>query len=194
MDFLKELFAQPLSFEAFVKAVEEKGYKLADLSKGEYVAKGKLDDALNKNKTLTDDIAKLNKDITDLKNSNATADDYKKKFEELQQKIEDDEKAAKAEAEDKALTDAITAVFGDKKFTSDYVRNGIIADMKTEIAKVENKGKGYAEIFESLTKDKAGIFENPNGPAPITPPNPNDPQITDNTARAVMGLPPINEK
>ena len=62
MEFLRELFAQPLSFEAFVKAVEEKGYKLADLSKGEYVAKGKLDDALNKNKTLTDDIAKLNKD------------------------------------------------------------------------------------------------------------------------------------
>ncbi len=193
MEFLKELFPQPLSFEEFVKAVESKGYKLADLSKGEYVAKGKLDDALSKNKTLTDDIAKLNKDITDLKNSNASADDYKKKFEELQKKIEDDEKAAKEAAEDKALTDAITAVFGEKKFTSDYVRNGIIADMKTEIAKAENKGKGYAEIFENLTKDKEGIFVNPNGPANMAGMNDKDLDITDDIAREVMGLPPLNK-
>lgn len=186
MDFLKDLFPQPLSFEEFVKAVESKGYKLADLSKGEYVAKGKLDDALAKNKTLT-------KDITELQNSNASTEDFKKKFEDLQKKIEDDEKAAKAAADDKALTDAITAVFGDKKFTSDYVRNGIIADMKTEIAKAENKGKGYAEIFESLTKDKEGIFANPNGPANMTGMNDKDPDITDNTAREVMGLPPLNK-
>ena len=59
MDFLKELFTQPLSFEDFVKAVTEKGYKLADLSKGDYVAKGKLDEANGKIKTLTDDIGKL---------------------------------------------------------------------------------------------------------------------------------------
>lgn len=186
MEFLKELFPQPLSFEEFVKAVESKGYKLADLSKGEYVAKGKLDDALAKVKTLT-------KDITELQNSNASTEDFKKKFEDLQKKIEDDEKAAKAAADDKALTDAITAVFGDKKFTSDYVRNGIIADMKTEIAKDENKGKGYAEIFESLTKDKEGIFANPNGPANMTGMNDKDPNITDDMAREVMGLPPLNK-
>ena len=67
------------------------------------------------------------------------------------------------------MTDAIIATFGDKKFTSDYVRNGIIADMKTEIAKPENKGKGYNEIFETLTKDKEGIFANPNPPAAPEP-------------------------
>lgn len=120
MDFLRELFSEPLSFEAFSKAVQEKGVKLADLSTGKY------------------------------------AD------------IEAKEDAAKKEAEDKALTDAITALFGERKFTSDYARDGLIADMKGEIAKPENKGKGYAELFEAITKDKEGIFANPNPPADMT--------------------------
>ena len=182
-DFLKSL---ELYDEVIQKILAENG---KDIEK----EKEKTKEALDKNKTLTENIEKLNNDITELKNSNANADDYKKKFEELQKKIEDDEKAEKEAAEDKALTDAITAVFGEKKFTSDYVRNGIIADMKTEIAKAENKGKGYAEIFESLTKDKEGIFANPNGPANMTGMNDKDPDITDNTAREVMGLPPLNK-
>ena len=182
-DFLKSL---ELSDEVIQKILAENG---KDIEK----EKEKTKEALDKNKTLTENIEKLNNDITELQNSNASTEDFKKKFEDLQKKIEDDEKAAKAAADDKALTDAITAVFGDKKFTSDYVRNGIIADMKTEIAKAENKGKGYAEIFESLTKDKEGIFANPNGPANMTGMNDKDPDITDNTAREVMGLPPLNK-
>ena len=67
--------------------------------------------------------------------------------------------------EDEILTNNIISVFGDKKFTSDYVKNGLIADIKSELGKTENKGKGISEIFESLTKDKTGLFENPNKPA-----------------------------
>jgi seryl-tRNA synthetase len=111
-------------------------------------------------KDLEDKIKKL----TDDANDNAG---YKKQLEDLRKEIKDKEDADKKAKEDAELTSAITAVFGDKVFTSDYVKNGIIADMKTEIAKPENKGKGYAEIFEVLTKDKEGIFANPNPPAPI---------------------------
>lgn len=71
----------------------------------------------------------------------------------------------KAREEDEILTNNIIAAFGDKKFTSDYVKNGLIADIKSELNKAENKGKGISEIFTSLTKDKTGLFENPNQPA-----------------------------
>ncbi|MBO5138680.1 MAG: phage scaffolding protein [Bacilli bacterium] len=71
----------------------------------------------------------------------------------------------KAKQEDEILTNNIISAFGDKKFTSDYVKNGLIADIKSELSKVENKGKGIGEIFEALTKDKSGLFENPNAPA-----------------------------
>ena len=193
MDFLKELFTQPLSFEDFVKAVTEKGYKLADLSKGDYVAKGKLDEANGKIKTLTDDIGKLNNDITDLQNSNASAEEYKKKFEELQKKVNADNEAAEKARADAELTTAIEAVFGDRKFTSEYAKQGLIADMKSEIAKDENKGKGYAEIFEAFTKDKEGIFANPNQPANMAGMGKVDTNTNTNNMRAIMGLAPTKE-
>lgn len=47
MEYLKELFGndgkQTLDYEGFCKAVKEKGLKLADLSTGEYVGKGKYE-------------------------------------------------------------------------------------------------------------------------------------------------------
>lgn len=104
-------------------------------------------------------------EITTLKESSKENDDWKSKFEELDAKIKQNEADAKAKAEDEILTNNIITAFGDKKFTSDYVKNGLIADIKSELNKAENKGKGISEIFESLTKDKTGLFENPNKPA-----------------------------
>ncbi len=104
-------------------------------------------------------------EITTLKESSKESDDWKSKFEELDAKIKQNEADAKAKAEDEILTNNIITAFGDKKFTSDYVKNGLIADIKSELNKAENKGKGISEIFESLTKDKTGLFENPNKPA-----------------------------
>ncbi len=117
-----------------------------------------LDNANTKIKTYETEIATL-------KESSKGNDDWKSKFEKLDAKIKQDEADAKAKAEDETLTNNIISVFGDKKFTSDYVKNGIISDIKSELVKSENKGKGIKEIFESLTKDKEGIFENPNKPA-----------------------------
>lgn len=119
------------------------------------------------NTTLKNDKKTLEDKITTLTDEAKNNADVVKELAELKKEIKDKEDADKREKEDAELTDAITAVFRDKVFTSDYVKNGIIADMKTEIAKPENKGKGYAEIFEVLTKDKEGIFANPNPPAPI---------------------------
>lgn len=90
----------------------------------------------------------LKKEIADMKTAEA-------------QRIADE----KAKKEDEILTNNIISVFGDKKFTSDYVKNGLIADIKSELNKTENKGKGISEIFTSLTKDKDGLFVNPNQPA-----------------------------
>lgn len=96
----------------------------------------------------SDDVTKLQNEINDMKQKES-------------QRIADE----KAKQEDEILTNNIITVFGDKKFTSDYVKNGLISDIKSELNKTENKGKGISEIFESLTKDKTGLFENPNQPA-----------------------------
>lgn len=67
---LQELFGdKTLSYDDFTKAINEKGYKLANLSSGGYVAKSKYDEDVKKAKGL----------------------DYKKKFEDLQASIEGDD-------------------------------------------------------------------------------------------------------
>ena len=124
--------------------------------------------ALGEENTLKADKATLEGKVKELGDSAQSAEDARKELEDLKAEIKKKEDADKEAAEDKALTDAIITVIGDKKFTSDYVRNGIIADMKSEIAKPENKSKGYSEIFETLTKDKEGIFANPNPPGDMT--------------------------
>lgn len=128
-------------------------------------AKRDYDDLKERVGTLEGEKKDLKGTITDLKNNAKYDEDYKKLYEDLKGDIEEKERNAQKAREDKDLTAAIEAVFGDREFSSDYVRKGIIADMKTEIAKPDNKGKGYAEIFEGLTKDKEGIFKNPNPPA-----------------------------
>lgn len=133
----------------------------ADIGK----AKKDYDSIKSENDTLKNDKAGLEGKIKTLTDEANTADDYKNQLEELQKSIKEKEDAEKEKKADEELTNAITAVFGNKEFTSDYVRNGIITDMKAEIAKPENKGKGYSELFEALTKDKDGIFKNPNQPA-----------------------------
>lgn len=159
------------------------------------IGKAKKDyDAVKKdNDTLIADKKSLEDKIDELSENTKTAEDYKKQLEDLKKEIKDKEDADKKALEDAQLTDAITAVFGDKKFTSDYVKNGLIADMKTEIAKPENKGKGYAELFEALTKDKEGIFANPNPGIEMPGMGSLDMNISENSMRAVMGLAPIKE-
>lgn len=114
---------------------------------------------------LTKKVNTYETEIESLKENSKESDDWKSKFEELDSKIKKQEEEAKSKAEDEKLTKNITEAFGDKKFTSDYVKDGIIRDMKKEISKEENKSKSYKDIFESLIKDKEGIFENIHKPA-----------------------------
>jgi len=119
-----------------------------------------------------------NKYKADVENYKTTIDDLKKQIENapssddvenLKTRIADFEKKeadriAREETEkaDRALTNNILSVFGDRKFSSEYAKNGLLTDIKTELNKEENKGKGIKDIFEELTKDRADIFANPN--------------------------------
>lgn len=130
------------------------------------VEHGKTIQGLKEEKeSLTQKVNTYESEIENLKESSKESDDWKSKFEMLDQKIKQQEADEKAKKEDEILTNNIISVFGDKKFTSDYVKNGLIADIKSELSKSENKGRGIKEIFEGLTKDKDGIFENPNKPS-----------------------------
>lgn len=161
----------------------------ADIGK----AKKSFEDLKKENETLKSEKEELNKKITEFNNNAASGEEYKRKLEELQKSIKEKEEADQKAKADAELTEAISKVFEGREFSSDYVKRGIIADMKAEIAKPENKGRGYSEIFEALTKDKEGIFKNPN-PVDMTGMGDIDSGVSEADARAVMGLPPRNQQ
>jgi septal ring factor EnvC (AmiA/AmiB activator) len=109
-----------------------------------------------------EELQTLKSQMKDLKENSKNAEELQSKYDELVKANEEREAKAKAEEEDKILTNNINEVFGDKKFTSDYARTGLTNDIKNELNKPENKGRSIKDIFDALTKDKTDIFANPN--------------------------------
>lgn len=109
----------------------------------------------------------------------------------LKKSIAENEAKAKAKAEDDALTKNITSAFGDKKFVNEYTKNAIIGDIKTALKDSNNVGKSAKDLFEELTKDKEGIFDNPNKGV-STPPtgDVNTGLAKENHDRELLGLEP----
>lgn len=68
----------------------------------------------------------------------------------------------KARQEDEKLTNNILNSFEGKTFTSEYAKQGLLADVKTALKKDENAGKGIKDLIEELTKDRSDIFASPN--------------------------------
>lgn len=125
-----------------------------------------LKEQIQEYKTKTDEYDTKIKELTEKsKNSSEIQAELETLKNEIAQKQEQ-EKATKAE---ETLNNNILAVFGDRKFSSEYAKNGLLSDIKTEMKKEENQGKGIKDIFEELTKDKTGIFENPNQFQDMTP-------------------------
>ena len=133
--------------------------------------------------------------IAELEKKAAGNDDIARQLKDLQDRIAAEKKAAEEKAADERLTSLIREAFPkDKKFVNEYTEQAMIAQIKAEMNKAENKGKGVSDIFTALTKDKADIFANPNRLADMTGVgNTNMDQVDDSAMRAIMGLPTKKE-
>lgn len=115
----------------------------------------------------------------------------KKELDDLKAKIAEEKAAAEKKAADEQLTATIRAAFPqDRKFVNDYTEQALISQIKGELSKKENAGKGVSEIFAALTKDKDGIFANPNPITPLPPMgDPGEPEGSNEAAmRRIFGL------
>lgn len=147
-------------------------------------AKEKTQDLENKVKDYESKIGELSSKAEDNTKVQEELDNLKKS-------IAENEAKAKAKAEDDALTKNITSAFGDKKFVNEYTKNAIIGDIKTALKDSNNAGKSAKDLFEELTKDKEGIFDNPNKGV-STPPtgDVNTGLAKENHDRELLGLEP----
>lgn len=156
MDFTEIFKGESLTLEQFNERTAS--MKLADLSTGEYVAKGKYDSELKKArdelKTAKETIATLEANKGDTEALQAELDKYKQ-ADEARQKSEQ-EAAAHA-----ALVERFGKVKGDREFSSKFAEAGLLDEFNKAIKDPANTGKGDKELFDALTKDAAGLFKNP---------------------------------
>lgn len=159
MDFTSIFDGKALTLEEF--QAKTKDMKLADLSGGEYVAKGKFEDQQKKISDLEKQVSEKDATIKKLEAAGGDAEAMRKELDAYKQAEVDRKKAEKEAETDQILTTAAEQALEGKEFINDYTRAHFVSELKKAIADPANKGKSPAKLFEAMTKDADGIFKNP---------------------------------
>lgn len=133
--------------------------------------------------------------IADMKKSAEGNEDFKKKFEELEQRIADEkaeaEKKAKEEAEEAEYANRFKTVVGEQKWRDALTEKAVYAEFKTALQDEANKGKGDKDILAALTQDKEYFAKDPaRVPAFSKGTGFAGGEVDDAAVRAAMGLSP----
>lgn len=143
--------------------------------------------------SLQQQLTAANNTISELNKNKGDVDALQKKIDEYEQEKTNRENAEKEAQKDAAYMARFDKLHGERKYTNDFTKNGVFAEFKEALGKPENEGKSDADIFASLTKDRDGIFTNPNPGVDI--PGMGDSETVDkaayNAVRAAAGLKPI---
>lgn len=142
--------------EVAEKIFAERGREIeADKAKRE-----KLETELKEKKESLDD---LSKEFEDLKSSNASAEEYKTKYEAL---VADNEAKAKQAEADRILAEKteninkrFEAVVGEKKFSHNAIKADYLKKFGEAIELEENKSLSDEQVFHNLIKDDKNAFE-----------------------------------
>lgn len=153
----------------FPDATEEQLKGLLDINTADIgKAKGELETVRAELEKANGTLKEYETTIADMKKSAEGNEDFKKKFEDLEQRIAD-EKAEAARKEKEAAAEAeysnrFKTVVGEQKWRDELTEKAVYAEFKTALQDEANKGKGDKDILETLTKDR-NYWENPNQPA-----------------------------
>ena len=171
MEFLKELFNNgALDYDAFSKLVTDKGFKIADLSKGDYVSKLKYDDDLGAKDTqitnLTGQINQRNTDLQTLQQQMENAKGDESKVNELTAqitKMQEDYNKSKDKYEKQIASQqyefAVKEFANEQKFTSAAAKRDFIRSMVDKKLQMENgKLVGASDYLESYKADNTDSF------------------------------------
>ena len=175
----------------FADATEEQLEKVMILNNKEVERNKKLETEL---KEKNEQLETLNKEFENLKSNNASAEEYKSKYEAL---VADNEAKAKQAEADRILAEKKADIekrflecVGEKKFSHDAIKAEYLKKFSDALESEEYKGKGDTDIFHALTKDDAAAFTGVTA-VKLEGGRPQElgTNYDDATARAVMGLP-----
>ena len=159
MDFTSIFNGEALTLAQFNE--KTKGMKLADLSTGEYVEKGKDDKQKKDIESLKQQITEKDETIANLEKAKGDADSMQKELDRYKQAEADREKAEKEAQMDAILTQTAESALEGREFVNDYTRTYFLGELKKAIQDPANKGKKPADLFADMTKDVDGVFKNP---------------------------------
>lgn len=171
MDFLKVLFNDDaLTYDEFMEAIKANNFKLADLSKGNYVSKSKYDsDLASKDEQitkLTGDIAQRDSDLDGLKLKLTEAGNDVEKlnkltndFSELQGKYDADIKGYKEQLKKQEYEFAVRDFASSKRFTSNAAKRDFIQTMISKGLTMDGgKILGAEDFANAYSADNSDAF------------------------------------
>lgn len=180
----------------FPDATEEQLKGLLDINTADIgKAKGELETVKANLEKANGTLKEYETTIADLKKSAEGNEDFKKKFEELEQRIADEkaeaEKKAKEEAEEAEYSNRFKTVVGEQKWRDALTEKAVYAEFKTALQDETNKGKGDKDILAALTQDKEYFAKDPaRVPAFSRGTGFAGGEVDDAAVRAAMGLSP----
>lgn len=183
----------------FPDATEEQLKGLLDINTADIgKAKGELEAVKADLEKANGTLREYETTIADMKKSAEGNEDFKKKFEELEQRIADEkaeaEKKAKEEAEEAEYANRFKTVVGEQKWRDALTEKAVYAEFKTALQDEANKGKGDKDILAALTQDKEYFAKDPaRVPAFSRGTGFAGGEVDDAAVRAAMGLSPKKE-
>lgn len=180
----------------FPDATEEQLKGLLDINTADIGrAKGELETVKADLEKANGTLREYETTIADMKKSAEGNEDFKKKFEELEQRIADEkaeaEKKAKEEAEEAEYANRFKTVVGEQKWRDALTEKAVYAEFKTALQDEANKGKGDKDILAALTQDKEYFAKDPaRVPAFSRGTGFAGGEVDDAAVRAAMGLSP----
>lgn len=180
----------------FPDATEEQLKGLLDINTADIgKAKGELETVKADLEKANGTLREYETTIADLKKSAEGNEDFKKKFEDLEQRIADEkaeaEKKAKEEAEEAEYSNRFKTVVGEQKWRDALTEKAVYAEFKTALQDEANKGKGDKDILAALTQDKEYFAKDPaRVPAFSRGTGFAGGEVDDAAVRAAMGLSP----
>lgn len=135
----------------FPDATEEQLKGLLDINTADIGrAKGELETVKADLEKANGTLKEYETTIADLKKSAEGNEDFKKKFEDLEQRIADEkaeeEKKAKAEAEEAEYSNRFKTVVGEQKWRDELTEKAVYAEFKTALQDEANKEIGRAHV------------------------------------------------
>ena len=159
MDFTSIFNGESLTLAQFNE--KTKGMKLADLSTGEYVAKGKDKEQKEEIESLKQQLAEKDEAISNLEKAKGDTAAIQAELDRYKQAEAERAKAEKEAQMDAILTQTAESALEGREFVNEYTRTHFLGELKKAIQDPANKGKKPADLFTAMTKDLDGIFRNP---------------------------------